>query len=192
MNKKFKKKEFYIAGGICGALLLLIAYWYSSQQVTNSSATKNKSIPLVQTYAVSRADMMRHISLFGSTVADANVAIAPKYTGRILDVKVKLGDVVKKGDVLLIQDTGDVELSIRQNQAATKVAQANAVEVESSYDANYLRAKNAYEIEQTKYNRNQYLFSIGAISQEALDTAQQSYVASKCGQCKNDYIKGQL
>ncbi len=179
MKQEFRKKKIYIAGGICCIVLIIIGYCYGSRQNGNSAAIKSKNIPLVQTYTVSRADMMRHISLFGATVADANVAVAPKYTGRILAVNVKLGDQVKKGDVLMIQDTGDVDISIHQNQAATKVAQANAIEAEATYDANYLKAKNAYAIEQTIYDRNQYLFSIGAISQEALDTIQQSYIASK-------------
>lgn len=173
------RREMYIAGGICCLLLLIIAYFYFLQQGNGKKAKVSKGNPVVETYTVVRKDMMRHVSLFGQTVADANIAIAPKYTGRIMAVNVKLGDRVKTGDVLLVQDTVDLELSIRQNNAATRVAAADAIEAESTYNADYIKTKNAYGLQRTKYERNQYLFSIGAISQDTLDTLEQEYMASK-------------
>ena len=122
---------------------------------------------------------MRHIALSGQTVADANIALAPKYTGRITQVCVSLGDEVKAGQVLMIQDTGDLDISINQNSAAANAAQADAREASATYDANYIKTRNAYELEQGKYERNKYLFSIGAISQDTLDSVEQEYMASK-------------
>jgi len=175
-SKADRKKMFLVGGIVC---LLLAGVLYFSQQSRGSQTTREKNKPLVQTYTLERADMMRHISLYGQTVSDAAVSLAPKYTGRIVAVNVKLGDKVKAGDVLLVQDTKDLELSIQQNNAVSRQAEADAVEAESTYNANFLKVKNDYEIKQAKYERNQYLFSIGAISQESLDEVQQEYVTSK-------------
>jgi multidrug efflux pump subunit AcrA (membrane-fusion protein) len=169
----------YIAGGICLVLLACMVYIYTGQTGKKDKVNMEKGNPLVEVYKVERADMMRHIALSGQTVADAHITLAPKYSGRITAVQAKLGDHVKAGDVLMVQDTGDLDWSIRQNQAAAQAAAADAVEAEATYNANYIKTQNAYEIERMKYERNAYLFSIGAISQETLDSVKEEYMTSK-------------
>jgi len=174
-----KRREMYVAGGICLLLLVFVTYFYLGQTGKKQKVNMEKGNPLVSVYTVNRADMMRHIDLSGQTIADAHIALAPKYTGRITAVQARLGDHVRAGDVLMVQDTGDLELSIRQNRAAAKAAAADAVEAEASYNANYIKTQNSYEIERMKYERNQYLYSIGAISQDTLDSVKQEYMTSK-------------
>ena len=172
------KRRLVVAGAVCLVLLALALRLYMG----GGSQEKKKVAhgrPLVKVVTVARADMMRHIDLSGQTVADANIPLAPKYTGRITEVCAKLGDEVKAGDVLMAQDTGDLDISIAQNDAAAGAAQADAREARASYDANYLKARNDFELEQSKYERNQYLYSIGAISQDTLDSVKQEYLASK-------------
>lgn len=172
------KRRLVVAGAVCLVLLALALRLYMG----GGSQEKKKVAhgrPLVKVVTVARADMMRHIDLSGQTVADANIPLAPKYTGRITEVRAKLGDEVKAGDVLMVQDTGDLDISIAQNDAAAGAAQADAREARASYDANYLKARNDLELEQSKYERNQYLYSIGAISQDTLDSVKQEYLASK-------------
>ena len=172
------KRRLVVAGAVCLVLLALALRLYMG----GGSQEKKKVAhgrPLVKVVTVARADMMRHIDLSGQTVADANIPLAPKYTGRITEVRAKLGDEVKAGDVLMVQDTGDLDISIAQNDAAAGAAQADAREARASYDANYLKARNDLELEQSKYERNQYLYSIGAISQDTLDSVKQEYLVSK-------------
>lgn len=176
---ELKRREMYIAGGICLVLLACMVYIYTGQTGKKDKVNMEKGNPLVEVYKVERADMMRHIALSGQTVADAHITLAPKYSGRITAVQAKLGDHVKAGDVLMVQDTGDLDWSIRQNQAAAQAAAADAVEAEATYNANYIKTQNAYEIERMKYERNAYLFSIGAISQETLDSVKEEYMTSK-------------
>ena len=168
------------ACGIAACLLLALAgYFYFGQQGAVSKDKAAKGKPLVNIYTVHQADMMRHIALSGQTLADANIALAPKYTGRITAVMVHLGDHVRAGDVLMVQDTGDLDLSIQQNDAAMQAASSDALTESAAYNANYLKAKEALTVEQQKYERNQYLYSIGAISQDTLDTVYQEYTASQ-------------
>lgn len=177
--KNMDRKQL-IRLGMCACLILVAAcYFHFGQQGSVSKGKADKGKPLVNVYTVKQADMMRHITLSGQTTADANIPLAPKYSGRITSVQAKLGDHVKAGDVLMIQDTGDLDLSIQQNDAATRAASADAQTESDAYNANYLKAKEAFVIEQQKYERNQYLYSIGAISQDTLDTVHQEYMASQ-------------
>lgn len=175
--QQMNRREMMVAGTICLLLLVTACYFYLGQQ--KSVKKVRQGLPLVKVQTVTRQDMMRHVALSGQTVADANIALAPKYTGRIVQVCASLGDVVQAGQVLMVQDTGDLDISINQNSAAANAAHADAREAAAAYDANYIKTRNAYELEQGKYERNKYLFSIGAISQDTLDSVNQEYMASK-------------
>ena len=180
MYLKFRKKDrkkWFLAILVLG--LLAAGLMYFLHQPKGSQTAREKNLPQIQVYTVKRGDMMRHITLSGQTVADASVSLAPKYAGRITAVNAKLGDKVKAGDILLVQDTKDLELSIRQNTAVSRQTQADALEAESVYNANFLKVQNDYAVKKAKYDRYQSLFSMGAVSQETLDSVQQEYVTSK-------------
>ena len=174
-----RQQRYMVIGGCCFLAAVLMYVFFGIQQGKGTRPSVKNGAPLVAIYKVDRADMMRHISLSGQTVADANIALAPKYTGRIIEVNAHLGDSVKAGDILMVQDTGDLDISIRQNMAVTQAAAADALEAEATYNANYLKAQGDYEVQLQKYERNQYLYSIGAISEDTLNGIKQTYLASK-------------
>lgn len=175
---RIDRRKAVVASVACLAVLALALYGFLGKSA-NQKVKTGGGKPLVKVVTVTRADMMRHIDLSGQTVADANIPLAPKYTGRVTEVRAKLGDTVEADDVLMVQDTGDLDISIAANDAATGAARADAREARASYDANYIKARNDLELEQSKYERNQYLYSIGAISQDTLDKVKQEYLASK-------------
>lgn len=175
---RIDRRKAVVASVACLAVLALALYGFLGKSA-NQKVKTGGGKPLVKVVTVTRADMMRHIDLSGQTVADANIPLAPKYTGRVTEVRAKLGDTVEADDVLMVQDTGDLDISIAANDAATGAARADAREARASYDANYIKARNDLELEQSKYERNQYLYSIGAISQDTLDSVKQEYLASK-------------
>ena len=161
------------------ALVLAFALYASFRQMGEEGRPGVRhQRPVVKTMVLKRADMNRHILLSGQTTANADIALAPKYTGRVAEVLVKLGDEVEEGQVLLVQDTSDLDISIKEQSAAAGAARADAREAAATYNANYIKARNNYELEKSKYERNEYLFSIGAISQDKLDSVKQEYLAS--------------
>ncbi len=174
MNQKLK-----ILGVLIVCVLTIGGLFFHFQRNEPSGKAVRPNRPLVHVQEVHRTDMMRHINLSGQTVAEADIALAPKYTGRVAEVYVKLGDRVHTGDALVRQELEDVELSIEEKNAAAQAAAADALEAEATYNANYIKVKTAFELEQAKYDRNVYLFSIGAISQDTLDSVKQEYLASK-------------
>lgn len=98
---RMDRKRLAVVGAVCFVLLALALRAYMG----GGSEEKKKVAhgrPLVKVVTVARADMMRHIALSGQTVADADIPLAPKYTGRITEVRAKLGDEVQAGDVLMV------------------------------------------------------------------------------------------
>lgn len=165
-------------GIICIVLLVILGYFVFFDKGEEKKSMR-QGAPLVQVFQAERGDMMRHIVLSGQTVADANIVLAPKYAGRVTAVNVELGDFVHAGDVLLVQDTGDLDIAILQNEAAASASGADALTEEAGFYANYTKAKAALDIQQARFERQQYLFSIGAISQDGLDSAEEAYLATK-------------
>ena len=151
--KELDRKKAALWGVACLAVLALALYGFLGKSA-NQKVKTGGGKPLVKVVTVTRADMMRHIDLSGQTVADANIPLAPKYTGRVTEVRAKLGDAVEAGDVLMVQDTGDLDISIAENAAATGAARADAREARASYDANFIKARNDLELEQSKYERD--------------------------------------
>ena len=181
MRHKFNlmnRKQKIIAGGICLLMLTVALYVYLGAGQKNQQNVR-RDVPVVQVQEVVRSDMGRHIVLSGQTIADASVSLAPKYNGRIAAVYADLGDWVEEGQILMVQDLADLDISIAQNSAAAGAARADAREAAATYNANIISKKNAYELAQAKYERQQYLFSIGAISQDTLDSVEAEYSAAK-------------
>ena len=159
-------------------LLAIALYFYMGMGKDNMQKVRRNS-PVVGVQEVVRADMGRHIVLSGQTVADASISLAPKYNGRITAVYADLGDWVEEGQILMVQDLEDLDISIAQNAAAAGAARADVRETAATYNANLSSKKNAYELASAKYERQKYLFSIGAISQDKLDSVEAEYSAAK-------------
>ena len=174
---KIDKKKAAAVFGLC--FLCLAGVYFFFRGDTRKNALGAPVNPIVETHRVVRADMMRRISLFGETVSEAHIDVAPKYAGRITEVRVDLGDAVKAGDVLLVQDTGDLELSIRQNVAAARQAEADVTESEAIYKATYHKVKANFDRLKRNDERYAELYAQGAVSKEAYDEVHQTMIDSK-------------
>ncbi|MBC8015967.1 MAG: efflux RND transporter periplasmic adaptor subunit [Sporomusaceae bacterium] len=122
---------------------------------------------------------MRSIILTGQTVPVSQVDIVAKYTGRITQVTVDLGQSVSQGQELIIQDTSDVNILLTQNGASLRQANADAVESNANFEASYQKTQADYKYSVTNYERYQTLFNQGAISKEALDNAEKQVTAAR-------------
>lgn len=167
-----------IAFAVIFLLVCIGIYAYShSNIVTKSKATLTNAT--VQSYTVTRQDMMRKISLSGQTVPLAQVDLSTKYAGNIAAVNVQLGDYVQPGDVLLVQDQTDTQLTMQQNQAALTQAAADTKAAESQYSSDLQKAQIDYQTAQMNYNRYVVLKDEGAVSQKELDTMYQALIVAQ-------------
>ena len=110
---------------------------------------------------------------------EGQVDLAAKYSGKIVKINVALGDAVSPGQVLLIQETNDIDIALRQNTASLRQADADAIESKANFEANYSKTQLDYQLSMTNYERYRLLYQQGAISKQTLDSAEQQMIAAK-------------
>ncbi len=132
--------------GVCVVSLLIIAiYGYQARNVIKVQRA-GEAKPAVDVLTMQRGDLVRTIELTGQTVPESQVDIAAKYSGKITQVNVKLGDRVVPGQILIVEDTADVEAALAQNDASLRQADADAIESNASFEASYQRRKPTISI----------------------------------------------
>ena len=113
--------------------------------------------------------------------------VSSKVPGRILELRVKEGDMVKAGDTLAIIEAPEVEAKMVQAQSAADAAQAmeqmtkNGARKEQVQAAAQLleQAKAGLEIAEKSYNRMKILFEEEVISAQKYDEAEAMYKSAQ-------------
>ena len=100
-------------------------------------------------------------------------------SGKIIEMRVELGQVVKEGDVLAVISSDkqeytieQLELNLKQAELKSKSAVANESGAISSAQSAYSNAKLAYQNASEAYEKRQQLYKAGAISENELEQAQ--------------------
>lgn len=120
-------------------------------------------------------------------VKKETLAFSPKVTGRILEIKVKEGDIVKKGDTLAILDVPEVYAKIAQAKGATEAARAQTQMAKNGATADQLtqlRAKQKglqeqYNYAQKSLTRAGNMFRDSLMSPQAYDEVFAKYQGAK-------------
>src|ERR1044072_5261450 len=102
-------KRFLIIVGIFLALLIVVVIWKKG-----SGAETLK----VATEKATKRDITEIVSASGKVQPEVEVKISSDVSGEIVDLLVKEGDTVKKGDLLLRINPVIYESSVKEMQAA--------------------------------------------------------------------------
>lgn len=103
--------------------------------------------------------------------------ISGKVPGRILEYRVKEGDMVKKGDTLVILEAPDVQAKMMQAEAAEAAAQAQQnkafkgareEQIQAAYEM-WQKAKAGLEIAEKSYKRVKNLYEQGVLAAQKYD-----------------------
>ena len=113
--------------------------------------------------------------------------VSGKVPGRILELRVKEGDFVKKGDTLVIIEAPEVEAKMSQAQSAVEAASAmeqmaqNGARKEQIQAAAQLleQAKTGLELAEKSYRRVQQLYNEEVVSAQKRDEAEALYKSSQ-------------
>jgi RND family efflux transporter MFP subunit len=132
------------------------------------AAGGNTRAPMtVELGRVTRASIGEQITVVGNLVADQTVAVAPRATGRLQTISVRLGDRVTRGQpIAKIEDFELVE-QVRQAEAAQEVALAT------------IRQRQAdLKLAQTNVERNRDLFQRKILAKQTLDDTEARFQAA--------------
>src|SRR6266700_2158782 len=135
MSKKWK-----IILAAAAALALLIVWWQVS--------ARNKKIPRVTTAKVGPEDMVSKVTANGKIQAEKKVELSALVMGQIVNLAVRDGDIVKKGDFLLqidrnraVAEEAGSAAALAGSLAALDSARASLEQARRDAD----RAKRNYE-----------------------------------------------
>ena len=161
---------------VCGPFMLLLASGISCSRSTNEIAESGDAIsqPLIETIRVQSSPLDRETVLSASIEGEHRTEIFPRIEGTISDVYVKLGDHVKKGQLLILikaQGVADLvkhrEELVKESEAALKRRAAGIRLSEAE-----VRSKEAaVKIEAIKKERMESLVKRGSLSKQRLDEA---------------------
>jgi membrane fusion protein (multidrug efflux system) len=96
---------------------------------------------------VSRGKIALSISVVGNLIGEATVDVVPKAGGRLQTINIKLGDRVRRGQVIAKIEDREIVEQVNQAEASHKVSEANVRRSEADLSlalTNVERARNLY------------------------------------------------
>jgi HlyD family secretion protein len=118
------------------------------------------------------------IALGNGRLEADQIDIDTKFAGRVARLLVDEGDVVKRGQVLAVMDTSDLEATLRKEEALVRQAQHALEEAKANLAQQETRAVFAKQ----ELDRTRTLVSRGFATVELLDERQQLMVAAAAAQ----------
>ncbi len=109
----------------------------------------------------------------------AVVKIGARATGEIVRMKVKIGDMVKKGQLIALIDDREIQKAIEQQTAALSAARHTLSQVELTYPERINEAKAQYEYSKINYEREQELLKHDYTTKDAVDRAKSQFEAAE-------------
>lgn len=125
----------------------------------------------------------RRNEYFEGKVKRETISLAPKYAGRIIEIRVKESDMVNEGDTLAVLDIPEVNAKMLQAEGALFSATGQyemslhgaTKEQKEQVVAMYQAAKDQYEFAKKSLERVQNLFNDSLVAPQAYDEASTRY-----------------
>ena len=134
----------------------------------------NRELPIVSTDKVQARDIVERVSASGKIQPEIEVKITAEVNGQIIDLPVKEGDVVEKGDLLVQLNPDIYEAALLRAEASLNSARSNLASARAQVaqgEANQFAAAKAFE-------RAQSLLASKVISQAEFDQNEASYLTA--------------
>jgi HlyD family secretion protein len=122
----------------------------------------------VQTGKVGRRDLVQVVTASGEVRPKRYVNVGANVSGRLIEITVKEGDPVRKGEVLAKVESERYQAVLRQSQAGVSAGRADLERAQADLDA----SKLAYE-------RNKRMRDEKLVSDQAFDQAEADYKMKK-------------
>lgn len=160
-----KKKWYYIAGGVLLVIITVLAI----------NKRNNKDLQKVSTEAAETRTLIETVSANGKIQPETDIKISPYISGEVIELRVKEGDRVKKGDLLARIDPEIYQSVYDQSVAQLNSQKANLANTRAMLSQVDSRFKNAENI----YKRNKALWEQKVISDADFETAKTNFEVAK-------------
>ncbi|MBC2603557.1 efflux RND transporter periplasmic adaptor subunit [Puniceicoccus vermicola] len=125
----FARQLSFLSGTFLGSLSFLLLALGCGADADSTGKERPPAPVEVAEIEIGRIELRRELS--GSLWPSADFYAAPRIAGQVKELKVRVSDTVKKGDVVALLDDGDLVQSVRQAEADLMVAKANLREAEA-------------------------------------------------------------
>lgn len=170
--------------GITSKIVILLVGLMAFGLPTGCSASKpatvveEKYIP-VEVEAAGKKTLINTAILSGKVSSDTDVSVIPKIPGKVESVKVKVGDLVNKGAVLLTLDASDIQKQVGQMKASLELAEAGYQKSKEQWQTGKTslertKALASEKIANARQNvaNTKTLYDAGAVAKDQLDVAE--------------------
>ncbi len=165
MTKSGKKALWYVIGAIVLVIIVVLAV----KKGKSSEAQK------VAVEKVTRRNIIETVSANGKIQPAKDVKISPYISGEVVQLYVKEGDFVKKGQKLAKIDPKIYISSFQQAEAAVKTTEAN----QANSKARLAQSQAQFTKSKLDFKRSEELWKKQVISDADYDAARSSYLVAK-------------
>ncbi|MCS6816664.1 MAG: efflux RND transporter periplasmic adaptor subunit [Blastocatellia bacterium] len=162
--------------GLCFLMIASSACRGRDEQGSSSPALADQAVE-VEVATVAERTFDRQIEIVGTLAADEEVVVSTEVEGQIVEMRVDLGSVVRRGDVLARLESRDFELRLAEAEAALQQVRArlgltpDRDRIDPEETAIVRQARAAYEDARLRFQRIRQLHGRGIVSQQELDQA---------------------
>jgi HlyD family secretion protein len=147
--------------------------------MTSPAVRLSSCIGLALALAACRTAEDPNVVRLNGRVEATLVDLAPKVTGRVLEVRVREGERVKAGDLLVRLDLGETALAVNRDQSGVAAAEAKVRDLEAGTRRNEIAGaeaavrdrRAAIALAQKELERQQFLLSRKVGTERDLDRA---------------------
>ncbi len=185
---KIKKRTFFfifLLIVIIGLLAFRIVNRLNErqQEEVQKSQIKEEIIIPVRTALVEKGEVNSFLKVTGVVEANETVRVTSEIMGQAKEVKVKDGEEVNKGDILIVLGDEQIKIQVAQAQATLDSVQASYDKIKSGArpqeikqaESAVLQAKINRDSAEENYLRMKKLFTEKAISEQQYEQAKNQY-----------------
>ena len=138
-------------------------------------APRKAEVQLTSVITAYPSQQYAQLTASGYVVAQRRAAVASKATGRLIDLRVREGSVVKAGEVIARLDASDVQASVLAARAGVRLGEAGIRQARAGLRQAEVEQGNA----EAELARSKSLLAQQFVSQQALDAAQRRSDAAR-------------
>ena len=146
--------------------------------ITRNTSSDNTDLSTARTVTLEKGDLTQSVTVSGSVTSASVSELTTDLTYKVVTLNVKLGDMVKKGDVIAVLDTTEIEQKIAEKQEEIASQESSSArELQKAYNA-LSDAKTAYSKVASEQSE------LVSSAKKALDSANSTLTSAK-----NDFDK---
>ncbi len=161
-----KKNILKVIGIVLFIFLIWRIYLLIFPDKENSNESPEQPPVAVEIHSIGYEPIQETHQMTGSIHAIYKYIIAPKVSGRIIKINKRIGDWVKRGEIIAKIDDAEYQQAVLEAEASLKISRANQADIESQFKL----AKKDYE-------RVHSMQQQGIVSSAELDASTSQYKA---------------